>query len=163
MQIELDPHQKRQYDKLRISWMDIAHALQCARFLIKKGWHSFEWERRGSTYLQQSAFTTSLVVSYSRPFSTARSLPGLPSRLINWTNEEKALHDRILALRNEVYAHSDGASYSFQPWQSNGFTTVMESWPHRRLSKEDTLEFIVMAERILDALHERMTRIFPGC
>ncbi|RVH23021.1 hypothetical protein [Sinorhizobium meliloti] len=162
MLIDLEPHQKRQYDKLRISCMDIAHALQCARFLIKKGWHSFEWERRGSIYLQQSAFTTSLIVSYARPFTPARSLPGLPSRLIKWTEEEKALHDKIMSLRNEVYAHSDGTSYSFQPWQSEDFATIIERWPHRRLSKDDTLAFEAMAERILEALRERMTHIFPA-
>ncbi|WP_156174723.1 hypothetical protein [Hoeflea sp. IMCC20628] len=112
-----------------------------ARFLFKKGWHSHEWERRGSIYLQQSAFTTSLVVSYARPFTTARGLPGLPARLIKWSDEEKTLHDQILTLRNEVYAHSDGASYSFQPWQSEGLITVIEKWPQRRLSKDDTLAF----------------------
>ncbi|MBO0134159.1 hypothetical protein [Agrobacterium burrii] len=162
MLIELESHQKRQYDKFRISIMDIAHALQCARFLIKKGWHSHEWERRGTIYLQQSAFTTSLVVSYARPFTPARGLSGLQARLIKWTVEEKALHDRILTLRNEVYAHSDGASYSFQPWQAEGLTTVIEMWPQRRLSKEDTLAFEAMATRILAALRERMRRIFPA-
>ncbi|QTQ86084.1 hypothetical protein J8N08_22900 (plasmid) [Agrobacterium tumefaciens] len=162
MLVEIDPHQKRQFDKFRISVMDIAHSLQCARFLIKKGWHSNEWERRGSIYLQQSAFTTSLVVSYARPFTTARGLPGLPARLIKWTDEERILHDRILRLRNEVYAHSDGVSYSFQPWQSEGLTTVIEMWPQRRLSKEDTLAFDAMAARILEALRERMRKIFPA-
>jgi hypothetical protein len=90
MLVELDPDQKRQRDKFRISCMDIAHALQCARFVIKKGWHSHEWERRGTIYLQQPAFTTSLVVSYARPFIPARGLSGLPARLIKWTDEEKS-------------------------------------------------------------------------
>ncbi|KSV67282.1 hypothetical protein N182_34180 [Sinorhizobium sp. GL2] len=35
MLVELDPHQKRQYDKFRISCMDIAHALQYARLLCQ--------------------------------------------------------------------------------------------------------------------------------
>ena len=162
MLVELESHQKRQYDKFRISCMDIAHALQCARFLLKKGWHSHEWERSGSIYLQQSAFTTTLVLSYARPFTPARNLSGLPSKLIKWTDEEKMLHDRIITLRNEVYAHSDGTSFSFQPWQSGDLTTVIESWPQRRLSEEDTLAFVAMAERILGALRERTRCIFPA-
>lgn len=163
MLVELDPRDKPLYDKLRISAMDIAHALGCAQFLIKKKWHSYEWERRGSTYLQQSALTTSLVVSYARPFTKTRGLrDNLPSKLIRRTAEERALHEKILKLRNEVYAHSDGALYSFQPWQSEGLSTVIERWPHRRLSKEDTLAFEMMAMRTIEALRERMTCIFPG-
>jgi hypothetical protein len=37
---------------------------------------------------------------------------------------------------------------------------VIEMWPQRRLSKEDTLAFEAMAARISEALRERMRRTF---
>jgi hypothetical protein len=41
-----------------------------------------------------------------------------------------------------------------------GLTTMIKMWPQRRLSKEDTLAFEVMAVRMLEALRERIRHIF---
>ena len=58
-------------------------------------------------YLHQTAYTTAFVVAYGRPFTESRSWPKIPTRLLRLTQDERALHDRLLELRNTVYAHSD--------------------------------------------------------
>ena len=51
------------YEVLYVAQEDLAQATYFASHLLKKGWHFEPWERRWTTYMQQSAYTTALVVA----------------------------------------------------------------------------------------------------
>ncbi|MER9147056.1 hypothetical protein NKI30_00215 [Mesorhizobium opportunistum] len=152
MLIELPKAEKGLFDKLTVSCMDIGFAKQCAEFLLKKGWHSQEWQRRGSVYFQQSVYTTSLIVSYTRPFTKTRGLPAIPADWLDFSPDEQRLHRALRHRHNTVYAHSDGSSYSFRPWKSDDFATILEQRPAHILSKDDAELFVRMSARLLKSL-----------
>ena len=64
-----------------------------------------------SDRVQRDALMTALIVGYGRPFSANKSgdtLPCLPDRFLkNLTPSQRMLHDDLLALRNQQFAHSD--------------------------------------------------------
>jgi hypothetical protein len=71
MLIDLLKTEKDLFDKLAVSCMDIGFAKQCAELLLKKGW--------------QSVYTTSLIVSYTRPFTKTRGLPEIPADWLDFS------------------------------------------------------------------------------
>ncbi|KRE08899.1 hypothetical protein ASE61_04955 [Bosea sp. Root670] len=59
------------------------------------------------------SYETTLVVAYARPFSASRGTDRIPPLSLKMTGakltvEQRALHDRIIELRNKAFAHSDG-------------------------------------------------------
>jgi len=51
------------------------------------------------------ALITAIVVTYGRPFSGNRGIGKLPVDMI--PDEHRTLHDKLMLLRNQVYAHTD--------------------------------------------------------
>ena len=54
------------YGRLDLASRDLSAAWDYAAFILKKGWKAKPWGR-GSTYLQQSAFMTGMIVSDLSP------------------------------------------------------------------------------------------------
>lgn len=111
-EVQINEDDQKLYGRLLVSHDDIAFAQYCAGVLLKKGWHNQPWERRGTAYEQQAAYTTALVTAYGRPFTRSKGWPALPESLITYNHQEKKLHHQIMKLRHTVYAHSDSTSYS---------------------------------------------------
>ena len=155
MLISLNERDKQLHAKLYVACLDIAFAQQCAETILKKGWHYDPWEKRGSIYFQQSVFMTALVVSYARAFAHSKGWPRLPKRLLGYSREEDALHKRLLALRNSVYAHSDSESYSIRPWRSGSFSTDIVGQPFLKLSRDDTILFVNMTQKAVSAIYAK--------
>jgi len=92
---------------------DFKQAQAFARHILKKKWQQSLTETPVQS-LEHTAFNTSLIVSYARPFSNNKSLRGasessLRKQDVEVLNEVEAqLHSRVLDLRNTVIAHSDG-------------------------------------------------------
>src|SRR4051812_25471137 len=107
MQIQVNSVDKGLYDRLYVSRVDLSSASYCLAIIIKKGWHFAPGERRGSIYEQQTAFTTALVVAYSRPFSNSHGWPKFPPALMRFDQGELDLHKSIIKRRNSIFAHSD--------------------------------------------------------
>jgi|ERR1700722_17856620 hypothetical protein len=102
-EVTLSEEAKKLYEKLWVSWQDIVFADYCAGVLLKKGWHAHPWERRGTVYQQQVAFTTALVTAYVRPFTHSKGWPKLPLDLIAaYDEQEKALHEQMVRQRHNV-------------------------------------------------------------
>lgn len=102
---QLDRRQRneRAYGLLHVSEEDLRQAASYATYLLKKGWHSEETEVRKAAYLQQSAFTTALVMAYTRPFTQTRSGSTLNGRTRSgFTDEQKQLHRKMGALRDHL-------------------------------------------------------------
>ena len=147
------------YERLYVARDDLRHASSFAAHLLKKGWHFDPWERRGSTYMQQSAYTTALVVTYARPFTESRGWPKFPKRLAPYDDEQKSLHRKILILRNEVYAHSDVARQQVRPYKILGSASAIVMQPSMKLTKKETEALMEMIQATASAIDARMAQL----
>lgn len=117
---------QKMYEKLDAARRDLYDSIAYGAFIIKKGWKAKPWGR-GSTYLQQSAFMTSMVVSYARAFATSYGWPKLPAAyLISFDAPESELHKRVLKLRNQLYAHTDSVNYPVKPYFSEIHSDIIQ-------------------------------------
>lgn len=93
-------------NRLLLSTRDFQQALSAATFLYEE----MDEARGLAGFRRLRCFETNMVVAYARPFSQAH---GAVKRLklgdlgIDLTNEEYALHERLIEQRNKLYAHSD--------------------------------------------------------
>lgn len=159
-EVDLSPRDRALYSKLHASHEDIGIARNCANFIQKKAWHSFAIARRGSIPIQQISFTTTMIVAYARPFSPGRSKSNFPQRLLQYQPEERALHQRLLRLRNEEYAHSDMSSYKVTPLKGaiTCISSIRRVWVSAFSSKEIAL-FLTMTDALLNRISARMEEI----
>lgn len=160
MKLQLNDQDARLYGKLFVSRNDIGFARYCASVLLKKGWHSQSWERRGTVYLQQAVYTTALVTSYGRAFTKSRGWSKLPAELLAIYNDnELALHGQLMTLRHEVYAHSDSSKYTVEPWRVGDFSTDIFGGPTMRITATDATTFLTMTDKIMIELMGRISKI----
>jgi len=104
--------------RLSIYIGDFKQARKVASFILQQKFHTKA--RTDLRELKHLAFNTSLVISYSRPFSSNRdigsgksSLRHLVSTLLD--EGRSVLHKRVLALRDTTYGHSDASSSLVDP------------------------------------------------
>lgn len=161
MEIQLDDSVQRLYSRLYVSGLDLASADYCLSVLMKKGWHYLPWEKRGSIYEQQSAFTSAFVVAYARPFNTSYGWPKFPVELIPFEKYEQDLHDFIILLRNSAIAHSDSKSYSVRPWRAEGVATDVIGQPALRITADQGLALRVMIQKVQKSIQSRLKEIVP--
>jgi len=150
---------ERLYKRLYIAGEDLTMAAHFAAFILKKGWHFNPWDRRGTIYLQQSAFTSSLIVFYSRPFTRSIGLPEFPRNLLKYNDVENNLHDTIIQLRHKVYAHSDDVSYKVQPLTINGHPTAILGAPFFKLSKSEVEILRRMIGKTIKEIHDELGKL----
>ncbi|HXD31566.1 MAG TPA: hypothetical protein VN643_10640 [Pyrinomonadaceae bacterium] len=100
--------------RLYIDRMDLLSAKKFANRILKKSWH--DKNQTATRTLDHLAFNTSLIISYSRPFSRNRNFKNEPvSSLKKETGKvlneaETELHNKILEMRDTAYAHSDAST-----------------------------------------------------
>ena len=134
---------------------DFNQAREFATHILKRKWQHDHKESPVKS-LEHRAFNTSLIVSYARPFHNNRNLHDEPksslrkhvAEVLNETEIE--LHDRILSLRDTVYAHSDAKAHRVPNWDYvRGFTPrrVVEN-----LSELDVRLLKRMAKKWIDYL-----------
>ncbi len=150
---------EKQFECLSASAHDFAQAKFCARHLLKNGWHSMPWERRGAIYSQQTAFVTNLIVAYARPFVQSKGWPAFPSRLKRFDQAQNEMHKRLLALRNEIFAHSDSQHFSFRPFDAGSFKSTLEQVPFAVLSADATARVETMTEYLLKATRQKLSEL----
>ena len=149
---------QRLYERLYVAAEDLGLARQYTQHLLKKGWHSAPWERRGSIYMQQSAFVTALVVSYARAFTKSYGWPSLSESFLPEDQGATALHKRLMGLRHEVYAHSDSKHHKVQPWRINSRSlTDLRNAPFLRFTKDECELITEFIDRIPKRLLPRIT------
>jgi len=138
----------RLYEKLDAAARDLHDSMAYGAFIMKKGWKAKPWSR-GSIYLQQSAFVTSMIVSYVRAFSTSFGWPKLPPAYVDAFDEtEKALHERIVTQRNQLYAHTDSVSYPVKPWASEIHSDIIQ-FRVLEVPYDDILKLAEMCRKIV--------------
>jgi hypothetical protein len=157
MEIRLQGGDAKLYSKLQVSILDLDAAQYYLGVILKKKWHYQPWEKRGTIYLQQSAFMSALVIAYARPFTKSRDWPKFPPKLKEFDSEENALHDHMIGLRNTVYAHSDSNNYSVTPWRSARFSANVVGAPPFRISAEEADLLRQMINKLRLAIHRWMS------
>jgi hypothetical protein len=86
------------------------------------------------------------------------NFPGKIVRMA-YSVEDRELHDYLRRVRNEVYAHSDGASYMVEPWKGAQFETIMRSLPQMLLTPEQASRLVAMTSVLLDHMYDRMDEL----
>ena len=160
--LRLTGEDRKLYGRLLVSHDDIAFAQYCAGVLLKKGWHNQPWERRGTVYEQQAAYTTALVTAYGRPFTRSKGWPSLPENLITYNNQERILHDQIIKMRHTVYAHSDSASYAILPGCIGTMTAAIIRRPALRITAPDATLFLAMSGKLLSSINARIESLLAA-
>lgn len=161
MELALSEHDAQLYKKLWASARDIRLAQQYAEHIDKKDWYREPWSR-GTGYFQQSAYVTSMVVSYGRPFITGRTGIAFPKRLVRYGPDDASLHRKLLTLRNEIYAHSDPEHWTTIPWRSEGLETVVFKEPKLLIVKAEVVQFIAMTGPLLTRINARIHEIMAS-
>jgi hypothetical protein len=150
----------KQYAVLHVALEDLRQASFFAKHLQKKRWHRDPWEGRWPTYMHQSSYTTSLVVSYSRPFTPTRQGFKFPQKLLRVYNEEDVgLHWKILTLRNTVYAHTDLDLRSIRPIKIGKHTSAIEYLPPMKLFESEVIQILNMIQSISIKIIESMSAL----
>ena len=162
MEVKLDDKDGKLYSRLFVSSRDLGFAAYCVGFVLKKGWHYKPWEKRGSVYLQQSAFMSALATAYARPFTRSYGWPSFPEELIRFSTEESELHKRMIDQRNSIYAHSDSKCYSVKPWRAEDFSTNIVGAPELRISAEEAALLREMICKLQASIRNRMEELVPA-
>lgn len=137
----------KRYGRLDIAARDLHDAQAYGAFILKKGWKAKPWSR-GSTYLQQSAFVTSMIVSYGRAFTKSLGGGFIPDSVrADFTTAEAELHEKIMAERHQLYAHSDAARFPVQPWHSDLHSDIV-MFQVRELSPEEITMLQEMCDKV---------------
>lgn len=154
---------------LQICLKNIEYAEFCAKFLIKKGWHSPSSKRRGTVYQQQMAFVMAMIISYCRPFTPGKSwLPGkygtrlgdvIDTILHVFSDSEKRLHEQILELRNQLVAHSEGTRFDIDFIFIDGKPIPLVNDVPWFISADVTASIIGMISKLREAIHEKIESI----
>jgi hypothetical protein len=160
MEVSLDPDTKRRYSRLYISGIDLDTVSYCLNMVIKKGWHHQPWERRGKIYQQQTIFTTTLIVAYARPFKNKPTKSLLAN--VSFNDDEQALHEEIIRLRDKVCAHSDDDVYSIRPWRAKGFSTDIVGAPTVFITSEQACRLKNMIQKLQTYIRTELERIVPA-
>jgi hypothetical protein len=161
MEVDLNSQEHTLYSRLYVSDLDLSAAAFSLALIIKKRWHHLPWEKRGSIYQQQAAYTTSFIVSYARPFNSSFGWPKFPKDLIPFSSDEWILHKEIIDLRNSVVAHSDSKSYLIRPWRSKALATDIVSAPILRITADQGLQLAQMIHKLQSSIHIALQQILP--
>jgi hypothetical protein len=137
---------------------DFKEARRFATFILDKTLH----DKNQTDYVRllHSAFNTSLIISYCRPFTFNRNRPGEdPSSLKMHvegllTNDEVDLHKVILERRNQVYAHTQASARLFEGMDYDKSLFFTKSVGP--LSKQETRMLKRMIKKWIDYLRDSM-------
>lgn len=127
--------------------------------------------------LLRYAFQTSLVVTYSRQFQDSRGGSStVPDTLFNrhlrvFDSDQKDLHEKVLELRNTIYAHSDGDEFDVR-FEKIYLKEIDISWilpesknPYVPFDKNDTKTLIKMIDLLRESVSnhkdELEAKLFP--
>ena len=107
--VERMDEQRRLFKRIVQSEEDLAHAAECAEQILHRDLHSAT-EREDRRLLR--CLNTALIVSYVRPFSHNRGSSDvrktLPAEYLNvLSDQQRQLHDQLIASRDRDHAHSD--------------------------------------------------------
>jgi hypothetical protein len=148
--------------RLNIFLFDFRQAQRYARYILGRRLHAVK-NPQAVAKLIHLAFNTALVISYSRPFH--KSNDGLNVRVslreamdaILHTEPEQALHQKIIDMRDQTFAHSDAASHEIEGLNYDGLTVQFYKLAFEPITRKETLLLSTMIRKWIDYL-ERQRR-----
>jgi hypothetical protein len=138
---------------------DFYQARRFAGYILKERLHEKKKTELARTRQQlvHLAFNTSLIISYSRPFTGSNNFKGQGKSSLRSAEHEVLkeaveieLHRRILALRDRAYAHSDASSHLIEGFDYSKHIALMRSV--EILDKRETGILKVMIDKWISQL-----------
>ena len=139
---------------------DFKQARKFASFILKQGLHEKTTEQEKLIHL---AFNTSLIISYARPFRGNNNFEGQPRSSLRQhacevlDEAEVEIHDRILALRDNAYAHSDARSHLLESLDYTKHIGLMRTI--ETLDKSTTGKLKVIIEKWIGYLEAEKSKL----
>ena len=102
------------FERLLLSLRDLAHAKSAITFILQDVEYDKTYDLAELRRFQ--AYETSLIISYSRPFSqSSGDLPKLSYKAlgVKLSSFSRAIHDDLIKKRNTVFAHSDADAIKY--------------------------------------------------
>jgi hypothetical protein len=93
-----------------------------------------------------------------RPFAAGRGNIDLPKKLLQYSDRETALLERLLKLRNQQYTHSDASTISVRPLKNNRATSI-QSIRDLCFSPSELELFLEMTARLSGRIQQRLEEI----
>lgn len=152
----------RVYGKLSAAEYDLSQASRYGRFILAKGWNVMPWsvDEMGETYLQQVAFITAMMISYGRAFTNSDGYGRFPIDILNvFDADERAQHEVFITLRNEVYAHTDSATYQVVPITNEGGVSDIMRVKHQHVDHDSIRMLIDMCKNMNETLAKKRKEI----
>lgn len=140
------------------SW-DLNHAARyCRSYLTNR-----IYEIRPTTSDQALAFTTAIIVTYSRPFSGNWNREGKRDPLDDrytraLSQSEQCVHDRIVNLRNSLFAHSDASAHKVHVSRTTGGGLVAFSQDRLAPLEKAEIECLLDILKKFDVVNEELRK-----
>lgn len=154
--------------RLNLFLMDFQDAQKFARYIIRRKFHAVRNDRAVAK-LVHLAFNTSLVVAYSRPFHKSNDEIRDGKKIRVWlrdavdsildTAADKAVHDKVIKLRDETFAHSDSAAREIEGFNYEGNTVLFYKGPLEVITREETLRLGKMIEKWIAHLEQQRSEL----
>jgi hypothetical protein len=114
-----------------------------------------------------SAFNTSLIVSYSRPFHKSNDTAGLRVSLRKavqtvLTDDENALHRSVIDKRDRVFAHSDAAAHEIDRYNYDGSTVQIYKAAFEPLTRAETRLLSSMIKKWIEYVEQLRSGLERG-
>lgn len=128
--------------RLNIFLFDFTHARRFASHILRMKLHEVK-NPQAVAKLVHSAFNTSLIVSYARPFHKSNDSAGL--RVSLWEavqtvlshDDEIELHRRVIDKRDRVFAHSDATAHEVEGFNYDGATVHFYTLADEPLTRDE--------------------------
>jgi hypothetical protein len=158
----------RLFHRVLMSYTDFYQAKRISDQLLGSQVYPGEPNKNRTFY---EALNCAAIVAYCRPFSgnegSDTTLAALPQRFLKvLTEEERGLHDVVMADRNTVLAHSDSEAWAMEPTVfrlGNGkeILAPMHNPVHAPLTREAMTIFNDMCAKLMEEVFKERQRLEP--
>lgn len=157
--------EKREFRRWILSSIDLDQAIEWANIILENQLYEEGGEEAQTI---SRGLQTSMVVAYSRPFSGNYDREHTTGRLNDeflevYDDDEKALHNRIIRLRHQVFAHSDsevrGLEVNVTLFVDVTLAIPVSHNPHVSMTREELERFRKMARKLQSRISKEMVKI----
>jgi hypothetical protein len=146
--------------RLNIFLADFHEARRFADYILTRDLHKFD-DPQSKKRLVHLAFNTSLIVTYCRPFHRSNDQKGAPKVSLTkghlatvLDSCENDFHSRIIAKRDQAFAHSDSIAAEIEGWDYSGKIVMFYNFARDPLTKEETQTLRGMTKKWIEHLEK---------
>jgi len=154
--------------RLNLFLMDFRDAQKFVHYIIRRKLHTVKNDRAVATVVHL-AFNTSLVVAYSRPFHKSNDQIRDGKKVRVWlrdavdsvidTPADKALHNKVIKLRDATFAHSDSAAREIEGFNYEQNSILFYKAPVEVITREETQQLGKMIEKWIAHLEQQRSEM----